>query len=69
MNANDAFGEVPPSAAAHISMDPDRFRRTEIMVMVLMMMSGVVGCCRGRRAVTMNRKNFVSHFAYFEIQI
>jgi hypothetical protein len=38
MSANDASGEVPPSAAAHASMDPDRFRRTEIMVMVLMMM-------------------------------
>ena len=38
MSANDAFGEVPPSAAAHASMDPDRFRRTEIMVMVLLMM-------------------------------
>ena len=74
MSANDAFGEVPPSAAAHASMDPDRFRRTEIMVMVLlmmmMMMMMVLFCWLSSSSGSDDeRKNLVSHFAYFEIQI
>ena len=82
MSANDAFGEVPPSAAAHASMDPDRFRLTEIMVMVLLMMMMmmmmmmmvmmmmVLFCWLSSSSGSDDeRKNLVSHFAYFEIQI